>query len=320
MVKPEYIEMDMLAPAKINLGLDVGRKVVDGRHPLTTVMQSISLCDKMHVTADWDPPNADVQIDMTFGKGIDHEDVPLESNLVYKAIMAFCDYIGKPMGDKIHIYLQKNIPTKSGLGGGSSDCAAAIKLMAMLYRLDPYGEEAVAVARSLGSDVAFFIDGGCAVLGGFGDVLEKRFDPPKLHLAIARPSEGLGTPDVYRTFDQMEDAAEIDRIDQLQIRLLRHLDSNAGVSDISKCIGNSLQRAACSLNGGVSQIISEFNSLPGVLSASVSGSGSACYAICEDATAAASAVGHMQTLGFWSVACDSVTFGAGWDFPQSAVC
>ncbi len=314
MAKPEFIEMDMVAPAKVNLGLDVGRDVVDGRHPLSTVMQSVSLCDKMHVTADWDPPNADVQIDMTFGDGVEHENVPLEGNLVYKAIMAFCNYIGKPMGDRIHISLQKNIPAKSGLGGGSSDCAAAIKLMALLYRLDPNGEEAVAVARSLGSDVAFFLDGGCAVFGGFGDVMENRFETPELHFALARPQAGLGTPEVYKAFDEMGNGAEAERIDRMQRELVRHLSNGgAAAADIAGAVGNSLQPAACSLNSGVSDIISAFDSMPGVLASSVSGSGSACYAICEDAQAAQDAVSAMRRKGVWSVACDSVSFGAGWD-------
>lgn len=314
MPKPEYIEMDILAPAKINLGLDVGKNIVDGRHTLSTVMQSISLCDKLHVCADWDPPHADVQIDMTFGAGIGHEEVSLKDNLAYKAIMAFCDYIGKPMGDRIHITLQKNIPTKSGLGGGSSDCAAVIKLMALLYRLDPNGKEAIEVARSLGSDVAFFLDGGCAKFGGFGDVIENRYKTPKLYLALARPHEGLSTPDVYKTFDKMSNSIDFDAIDSSQKQLVKYLASkNATSTKIASSIGNSLQAAACELNSEISNIISTFDSMPGVLKSSVSGSGSACYAICEDENAAKNAVEKMKNLGFWSVACDSVSFGAGWN-------
>ncbi len=314
MPKPEYIEMDIVAPAKINLGLDVGKNIVDGRHRLSTVMQSISLCDKLHVCADWDPPHADVQIDMTYAEGIDQEDVSLEDNLAYKAIMSFCDYIGKPMGDRIHITLQKNIPTKSGLGGGSSDCAAVIKLMALLYRLDPNGKEAIEVARSLGSDVAFFLDGGCAKFGGFGDVIENRFETPKLYLALARPHEGLSTPDVYKTFDKMSTSDDLQGEDFSQKQLVEHLSSKkSSTTKIASSIGNSLQLAACKLNSEISYIISTFDSLPGVLKSSVSGSGSACYAICEDEISAKKAVEEMKNQGFWSVACDSVSFGAGWN-------
>lgn len=319
MPKPEFIEMDLVAPAKINLWLDVGKRDASGKHRLSTVMQSVSLCDTMHVQADWDPENAGIEIDTAFGEGIDPEDIPLEKNLVYKALMTFCDYIGKPMGDRVHIDLVKNVPPQSGLGGGSSDCAGAIKLMAMLYRLDPNGPEAMEVARMLGSDVAFFIDGGCALLEGYGDIHVARYPSPELHLALARPRGGLRTPDVYGKFDEISASTAPDDPSGTMPEVASLISEGADAARIAGAVGNGLQPAACELLPGIVDVLDAFGELPGVLASSVTGSGAACYAICDSCESAERVADAMIAKGFWSRACESVSFGAGWEFDVDRV-
>lgn len=319
MPKPEFVELDLVAPAKVNLWLDVGKRDGSGKHRLSTVMQTVSLCDTMHVQADWDPAHAGIEIETTFGPGVEPEDIRLEDNLVYRALMAFCDRIGSPMGDRVHIDLVKNIPTQSGLGGGSSDCAAAIGLMAALFGFDPRGSEAMGVARDLGSDVAFFLDGGCALLEGYGDVLVARYPDPGLHLALARPEGNLRTPDVYRRFDQISaDAPDI--VEGSLPPVAGMLESGAGAESVAGSIGNGLQDAACDLLPGIAEVLEAFEPLPGVLASSVTGSGAACYAICDSERAARDAAREMGRRGFWSTACTTVSFGAGRGVPDGAVC
>lgn len=310
------------APAKINLSLDVERATINGRHPLTTIMQSVSLCDRMMANVHWDPDNPTINLKMTETHGLNEAKIPDEDNLVYRAILKFVDYIGRPLEDRIDITLQKNIPSRSGLGGGSADCAAAIAFMAILYGLEPDSDESIAVARSLGSDVAFFLRGGCAVLDGYGDRFREQLPSPELSLVLARPLEGLGTGIVYQKFDEvgpLPDNVDIDGSEDRR-KLIPLLRERTSAPNIATLIGNSLQYASMLLEPNVERLLADLKSQDGVLNAMVSGSGSACFAICTDKRAANKVCSAMREYGWWAVTCKSVPFGAGVGDPIRAIC
>ncbi|MGI6217765.1 MAG: 4-(cytidine 5'-diphospho)-2-C-methyl-D-erythritol kinase [Coriobacteriales bacterium] len=310
--RPEDREFFIVAPAKVNLLLSVDWNVENGRHPVTTVMQAISLCDRMHAKVVWDKKNPGVSIDLKPYHGVQCADIPLEDNLVYKAIMAFVNHIGKPLEDRISIELQKGIPSQSGFGGGSSDCAVAIAFMAMLYGLEPTGEEAYAVARELGTDIAFFLRGGTALLSGYGDVYEGTLPSPNMYFVVARPNVGLGTGDVYRKFDELnagKPRGDKPERDAKTKELVDALRNEAPAKNLASLLLNNLQEPACEIEPEVAHVIYDLRSQPEVLNAMISGSGSASFGVCESREDAARAASRMRELGWWALDCQSVPCG-----------
>ncbi len=197
------IDFVVLAPAKINLALEVQNYRVDGKHPLKTIMQTLSLSDRLHISAIIGAQRPGISIKMHSLHGLGQDDIPLEENLIYRAIVAFFERVNAPLNYQISIEVDKAIPARSGLGGGSADCAAAIVAAAKILGYDPNSFQAHEVARSLGSDVPFFLEGGCVLLEGFGEQIGAKLSTEPLWICLARPTDGLSTPMVYSSFDSM---------------------------------------------------------------------------------------------------------------------
>jgi 4-diphosphocytidyl-2-C-methyl-D-erythritol kinase len=144
------------APAKLNLTLDVVGRRPDGYHELRSILQTISLADEVRVA-----PNEDLKFTCSDPAlaGLD--------NLVWRAATLLRDEAGIREGAAIE--LDKRVPAAAGLGGGSSDAAAALVGLARLWRLDWPLERLAALAASLGSDVPFFLWGGTALAEGRGE-------------------------------------------------------------------------------------------------------------------------------------------------------
>ncbi len=176
--------------AKINLTLDVIGKRQDGYHLLGTVMQSVSLCDKVTVEkAD----NIEIFCDAA--------GVPLDrKNTCYKAAELFFESTGKLGGAKIVI--EKNIPSEAGLGGGSSDAAAVLRLLNEIYDARLTYSELENIASNVGADVAFCIRGGTSVCKGIGEFIEPIAGLSKKYIILVKPSFGVSTPEAYRLFDE----------------------------------------------------------------------------------------------------------------------
>jgi 4-diphosphocytidyl-2-C-methyl-D-erythritol kinase len=135
------------APGKVNLVLRVLGRRSDGYHEIATLFQAIDLCDNVRVSVDPDASGVDLALE---GPDLG----PLEENLAYRAAERFCDRYGVEAG--VRIELLKRIPAGGGLGGGSSDAAAVLRL---LSALTGHGEGLQALAADLGSDVPFFVAG-----------------------------------------------------------------------------------------------------------------------------------------------------------------
>lgn len=146
----------LLAPAKLNLTLDVLRRRPDGFHELRTILQTVSLADELSLEA-----SDEVRVSCS--------DPALAgpSNLVGRAAALLRDRAGVQAGAAIH--LEKRIPTAAGLGGGSSDAAATLLGLNRLWRLDWPRERLLPIAALLGSDVPFFLWGGTALAEGRGE-------------------------------------------------------------------------------------------------------------------------------------------------------
>jgi 4-diphosphocytidyl-2-C-methyl-D-erythritol kinase len=149
------------AHAKINLSLEVLNKRPDGFHDVMTVMQTIGLADKLYLKVA-----GDLQFDCN------QPELVVEENLVWRAALLMLELCGEGQQRGADIYLEKVIPVKAGLGGGSSDAATTLMALNRLWKLDLSEDRLVELAAQLGSDVPFFIRGGTALAEGRGEKLE----------------------------------------------------------------------------------------------------------------------------------------------------
>ena len=194
-----------LSPAKINWWLRVLDGRPDGFHNIETVFQEIALHDTLMV----EPLSVDAECKI---EGMPAE-VPIESNLIYKAWQLLrARYPAQVSGVRFRII--KRIPMGGGLGGGSSNAATALKAMAEIFQLDLSGDELRNLAGALGSDTAFFIDGGCAVGRGRGEILEPQKPPPPFALILVFPTESVSTAWAYKRLSQVVRPAPTIKLDE----------------------------------------------------------------------------------------------------------
>lgn len=184
-------QLDLSAPAKINLSLRVLGRRDDGYHDLDTWMVTLpGLCDRL-VLEEADG----------FAFTCDDPALPTgEENLVVKAVRAFEAASATRWNGRIH--LEKRIPHGAGLGGGSSDAAAVLKALNELGGMPLSGERLGAAAASFGSDIPFFLSDGSARCRGRGEVLERAPAPPAWKLLLLKPGFGVSTPDAYRRWSE----------------------------------------------------------------------------------------------------------------------
>lgn len=169
----------LLAPAKVNLSLEVLGKRDDGYHEVRTVLQTIALADCLTLT-----PAEGVTLSLGGEAGRLASEPPAE-NLAYRAAVLLRERSG--YGGGVHIELEKHVPVAAGLGGGSSDAAAALRGLRELWELSISDEELASLAAELGSDVPFFLRGGTALASSRGETLEPLPDVPTQHVVIAWP-------------------------------------------------------------------------------------------------------------------------------------
>lgn len=178
------------AYAKINLGLDVIRRLPNGYHQVKMVMQSIDLWDGLTLE----------KIRDGILLSTDEKDLPADgSNLVYKAARLMQETYSLREGVKIH--LQKNIPMAAGMAGGSADAAATLLGMDRLFSLGIPRRKLMELGAALGADVPFCILGGTALAEGIGEKLTPLAPLPFCHILAVKPEAGVSTKYVYENLD-----------------------------------------------------------------------------------------------------------------------
>lgn len=182
--------LSLPCPAKINLYLEIRGQRADGFHELGTLFQAVETGDTLHAQA-WDALTLDGAAGVT--------DNP-EDNLVIKAARLLqARYRERiPVKAGIRFTLDKRLPAGAGLGGGSSDAAAALRLADALWNLNLSRDELITLGAALGSDVPFFLSWPTAYGEGRGDVLEAAPAPHPFHVVIATPFCHVDTARAYR--------------------------------------------------------------------------------------------------------------------------
>lgn len=183
------------APAKINLFLDVLSKHENGYHDIKSVMQSVSLSDEITISVE---KSLKTEINLS---GTNKEIAWNESNLAYKACAMFIDEAGLD-GFLFNIHVEKKIPIKAGMGGGSADAAATLKLLNDIFDKPFTNERLCQIGARLGADVAFCIIGGTCLCEGFGDKLTPVTSLANVPLVCAIGSSSISTPEAYEMVDR----------------------------------------------------------------------------------------------------------------------
>ena len=180
------------AYAKINWRLHVLGRRADGYHELCTVLQTITLHDRLHFAR---------RDDNLLSLSCDDPSIPADdSNLVLRAARALSEKFSVSKG--ADIYLEKRIPAQAGLGGGSSDAAVALLGLARLWQLQATRDELAAIGARLGADVPFFFTGGTALGLGLGAEIEQLSDVRAEHLLIVKPRAGVSTAEAYKVLQR----------------------------------------------------------------------------------------------------------------------
>ncbi|HHX01299.1 MAG TPA: 4-(cytidine 5'-diphospho)-2-C-methyl-D-erythritol kinase [Firmicutes bacterium] len=214
------------AHGKINLSLDVIGRYSNGYHQIRSVMQSISLADKLTVV------RTDTGLDLQTSINM----APTHENLAYQAAELFFKAAQLRWGAKI--LLEKNLPIAAGLAGGSADAAAVLWALNQLYQAPFSLPELKKLAVQLGADVAFCLQGGTLLAEGIGDQLTEL--PPIGHFefVLVKPNPAISTRAVYQALNPSTFG------DRYTSRLVQALQEG---QDITCCFGNALESISTEL-------------------------------------------------------------------------
>lgn len=271
-----------LAPAKVNLFLHITGRRNDGYHLLDSVVVFAGAADVLTVE-----PAEGFSLTVT---GPFADDLANEAdNLVLRAGRALAHWDGlKP---EAHLTLEKNLPVASGIGGGSADAAAALRLLSRFWNLDIQRAEMLEIAAFLGADVPVCIGSRPVRMGGIGEILDEAPVPPRCGILLVNPGKSLATADVFRA--RTGDFSPPDA-------LLPEAWMTAATmsSDLSR-LRNDLEPAAISLCPEIATVLEEIRGTYGCLLARMSGSGATCFGIYPDPAVAQAAATALERPGRW---------------------
>lgn len=229
--------------------------------------------------------------------GVEAPEILSEQNLVTRAVAQLAFELLQDDGATwqervrpVEVRVEKFIPHQAGLGGGSSDAAAALLGAAQLWGV-PAGHPTIEqAARKLGSDVAFFLHGGCARFGGAGEAFEQALAPRRENVVLVKPGEGLSTAAVYRAFDENPQLASA--------QLAQRAAAAQCAADMP--LFNNLAQPAERLMPELAELREWMQQQPGVQQVLLCGSGSTTFAVCESFSAANALATAAKLKGHWA--------------------
>lgn len=283
--------MLIAAHAKVNLFLAVGCREAGGYHAVTTILQAIDLADAVSVSAS----------DVTHVVCDPDVGVPAEENLACRAAGVWVEASGRRSAAEITI--EKRIPHGAGLGGGSSDAAAVLAALSGWSSGRGQNRLLLKAAATLGADVPFFLGPGTQLMSGRGDVPVEVLPTPELDLVLVKPPVPVSTAAAYERFDSLPPADAVSP--QAAIEAIKAGDRGG----IARALHNDLAEAACSLVPEVASALRFLQTSPGILGATVAGSGSTLFGICGSREDAEASSGAARELGWWSCAARTATAG-----------
>jgi 4-diphosphocytidyl-2-C-methyl-D-erythritol kinase len=280
-LRREDLKRTARAPAKLNLLLDLLGRRDDGFHELETVMVPIRLADTISFTpaSPDDAAAGEICLEVQDVRGASSAPIPTgPDNLVVRALQLLKERSGCELGARVE--LVKRVPSEAGLGGGSSDAAAALRLANRGWKIHWDAERLAAVAAEIGSDVPFFLENGTAICRGRGERIERLPPAAPLDFVVVKPPVGFSTRDVYLAYAELPDQAKLTReIKDGAVQFVSKL-ARRELAAVGAQMRNALQMAASLLSPWVDKIRMAFEQLD-VLGHQLSGSGSAYFGICR---------------------------------------
>ena len=273
------------APAKLNLALRIVGRRSDGYHLLDSVVAPIALFDQVRVSLERQA-TTDVALCCTPASAAPSG----PDNLACRAALLYLDRTG--ISARVRIDLLKRIPSGAGLGGGSSDAAAILRLLDALAPTPAPPAALAAWALELGADVPFFLSGGSARMRGVGDQLDPIEPPidPRAALVVAYPGTPLETRHVYANYDDLLTT-------EGSVSRVRGLTVDRG--PLHQWLENDLEAAAFQILPIVKNLKRQLRAL-GARSVLMTGSGSAVFGVWDGAEQASAAARAMRAAGLWA--------------------
>ncbi len=269
------------APAKVNLYLRVVGRQPDGYHLLDSLAVFAGVADRLMVA-----PAAELSLTLAgpFGAALAAE----PDNLVLRAARALAAQAG--IVARGQLALEKYLPVASGIGGGSADAAAAIRLLCRFWKLTPSGADLADIAIRLGADVPVCLGGFPARMGGIGEFLAPAPELPAYGMVLVNPGVALSTQAVFRAR-----AGGFSTPAALPQRWRDAAEMAAGLA----LLGNDLQAPAIALCPEIGGVLAAIAAARGCLLAQMSGSGATCFGLFDDAETAARAATVLARPGWW---------------------
>jgi 4-diphosphocytidyl-2-C-methyl-D-erythritol kinase len=291
--------IEILAPAKINWFLELKSKRPDGFHEIETVMSSVSLYDRLNFSLRRSPDSNLTISDSSPGSQPAEADViPTDGrNLIIKAIelvRASVETSTKASNNCLNgfdIHLQKNIPSAAGLGGASSDAAAALLAANKLWNLNFSLDQLSHLAAELGSDIPFFLHGGTAICRGRGEIVDPIPTFSNVPIVIAKPACALSTAAVFKTVKLngqpllSKPFTELISDSELKNESTKKQPSLRNKIHFGKRMFNRLQEFAEPLTNQIGILADEFSRL-NCIGHQMSGSGSSYFGVFSNARVA----------------------------------
>ncbi|WP_321339514.1 4-(cytidine 5'-diphospho)-2-C-methyl-D-erythritol kinase [Breoghania sp.] len=276
-----------LAPAKVNLALHVTGRRADGYHELDTIAAFPPLGDTLEAS-----PAPELSLTL---KGPFAGDLTADGdNLVLRTARALQHAFA--IEDGAALVLEKRLPVASGIGGGSADAAAALRLLCQLWEIDSEISRLHGIAAGLGADVPMCLTSRPLRARGIGENLTPLGPFPQAGLLLVNPRIEVSTPAVFRKLESRENAPIGD--------IPRSFDSASRLADFLRTTRNDLEAPAILEAEPIATVLKALNALPDALLARMSGSGATCFAIFDDAPSAARAAAVLQQAqpGWWIAA------------------
>ena len=266
------------ARAKINLGLDVCRRLENGYHEVKMVMQTIDLYDELILKKRQD---SDIILLINSVDNLGK----LEDNLIYKAAKLMKEHYQIKQG--VEVSLKKNIPVAAGMAGGSTDAAAVMRAMNEMFELGRSKEELMELALPLGADIPYCIMGGTALAEGIGEKLTPLPQPPHAEIVVVKPPIMVSTAKVYQSLDlnEMDKHPDIDGM----VKAIEDGDLK-GITQRMENVMETVTETEFPIITDIKKMLTG----NGALNAMMSGSGPSIFGVFQNAQTAADAAEYVR--------------------------
>lgn len=274
------------APAKLNLYLHVTGRRDDGFHLLDSLVAFADVGDRIDARPS---PDLTLEVAGPFAADLAAE----QDNLVLRAARGLRDLLGTDKGAALT--LAKQVPVSSGIGGGSADAAATLRVLSALWEMSADEDALARLALDLGADVPVCLAGRPQFMAGIGDVLTDVPPLPPVWVVLANPGVAVSTPEVFKARSGgFSDSARFDQAPA----------TASALADVLRTRGNDLEAPACSLHPEIGVAKAALERCEGCLLSRMSGSGATCFGLFEDPGAALAAEGDLARAhpGWWVAA------------------